>query len=150
MHTAPTTPRTRRVALIAPLVLFALLLAACGGSDDSNSGDAASEETEGHNGHGGNSAAADDARTINVEASSFEFDPPTIEATTGEDLAIELTATDAEHDFVIDELDAHVVAGKGETATSGFNVGDDPGTYTYYCSVTGHRQAGMEGELVVQ
>ena len=53
------------------------------------------------------------------------------------------------HDFTIDELDAHVAADRGETATGGFST-DEPGTYTYYCSVPGHRDAGMEGTLTVQ
>ena len=31
-----------------------------------------------------------------------------------------------------------------------FEVGDmEPGTYVYYCTVPGHRQAGQEGKLVV-
>ena len=122
------------------LLLAALLAAGCGGDDDAAGGHG--------NGHGENTEAASDARTIEVVASSFEFDPPTIEAEAGEALEIELTATDAEHDFVIDELDAHIGADAGETATGGF-VAEDAGTYAYYCSVAGHREAGMEGELVV-
>ena len=38
-------------------------------------------------------------------------------------------------------------------ATDGVDVADlelEPRTYTYYCSVPGHRQAGMEGQLTVQ
>jgi plastocyanin len=53
-------------------------------------------------------------------------------------------------DVHLDELDAHVAADADETATGGFNTGDEPGTYTYYCSVAGHRDAGMEGELIVE
>ena len=134
--------------LLIPLALFA---AACG-SDDPTTADAGSESSSDagdHNGHGGDTEAAANARTIEVNATSFEFDPPKIEAEVGEDLAIELTAEDVEHDFVIDELDAHVSAEAGETASGGFNVGDEPGSFTYYCSVAGHRKAGMEGELVV-
>lgn len=39
------------------------------------------------------------------------------------------------------------VAGRGQRDEA--TVGLKPGTYTYYCDVPGHRQAGMEGVLVV-
>jgi mono/diheme cytochrome c family protein len=53
------------------------------------------------------------------------------------------------HDIVIDGL------GKGEVVsnggTSSFKASLEAGkTYTYYCSVPGHRQAGMEGTLTVK
>lgn len=49
-----------------------------------------------------------------------------------------------------------VIKGKGEGkqvsggATSEFTANFTPGTYTYYCSVPGHREAGMQGKLVVK
>jgi plastocyanin len=51
------------------------------------------------------------------------------------------------HDITID--------GKGKTATipngtAKFTATFAPGKYTYYCSVTGHREAGMEGTLTVK
>jgi plastocyanin len=52
------------------------------------------------------------------------------------------------HDIVIDGK------GKGEVVqnggTSQFKANFTAGTYTYYCSVPGHRQAGMEGKLTVK
>ena len=53
------------------------------------------------------------------------------------------------HDFTIDEFDAHVAADRGETEEGGVTV-DEAGTYTFYCSVPGHRSAGMEGTLTVE
>ena len=40
------------------------------------------------------------------------------------------------------------VVGSGGNST--FKVTLKPGTYTFYCSVDGHRQGGMEGELTVR
>ena len=39
------------------------------------------------------------------------------------------------------------VVGKGGTSTVSADL--KPGEYVFYCSVPGHRQAGMEGKLTV-
>lgn len=53
------------------------------------------------------------------------------------------------HTVTIEELgDRDVVeADGGQTATGDVEL--DAGSYTYYCSVPGHREAGMEGTLDV-
>jgi len=40
------------------------------------------------------------------------------------------------------------VRGKGDRVTEAALF--SPGTYTFYCDVPGHRQAGMEGTLTVK
>jgi plastocyanin len=39
------------------------------------------------------------------------------------------------------------VPGNGSKDTAAFDL--QPGTYTYFCDIAGHRQAGMEGKLIV-
>lgn len=149
-----------RRALAMPLSLFLVagLLAACGTDDDSTSTERTSMDgngdhmtsTEGMGGdHDESSDVAEGARQIEVTGSSFDFDPDEIEVAAGEDVAIVLTSTDILHDFTIDELDSHVAADGGETATGGLRA-DEPGRYTFYCTVAGHREAGMEGTLIVE
>ena len=66
----------------------------------------------------------------------------------GEDMADEDMAEDHD-DHAEGPNDLHVVhADPGETVTGTFTI-DEPGTYTFYCSVPGHREAGMEGTLEV-
>jgi len=127
----------RRTHLLPALLLAAVALGACGGDD--GHGDA----------HGDAGAPAEGARTVEVSADDFAFDPAEITAEAGEDLAIALTSEDMVHDLTIDELDFHVDAGRGDTVEGGLTV-DEPGEYTYYCSVPGHRSAGMEGTLTVE
>lgn len=54
-----------------------------------------------------------------------------------------------EHNVVIEELDDELIleapGGGTDEATVSFEAGD----YTYYCSIPGHREAGMEGTLTV-
>lgn len=149
----------RRTIAIAALTAGSLLLAACGDDDDQTATDMPAMNDDAgmdDDGHGGghdddeeNSPVADGARQIEVTATDFAFDPGDITVEAGEDLAIVLTSEDLLHDFTIDELDAHVAANRGETEEGGFTA-NDPGRYTYYCTVAGHRDAGMEGTVVVE
>lgn len=159
----------RTLSLILSVVALAGLVSACGSDDDttesglgSASDSTVSDNDGGDHGdmddsemdddemdHGANTPVAPDARPIEVSGSSYAFDPVELTVRAGEDVAIVLTATDIEHDFTVDDLDAHVSAGAAETAEGGLRA-DDPGTYTYYCSVEGHREAGMEGTLTVE
>lgn len=89
------------------------------------------------------------ARRVEVAGRSFAFTPAEITVKAGEDIAIVLSSRDSLHDLVLDEFDTHVAAQTGTTAVGGLRA-DKPGRYTFYCSVTGHRRAGMEGTLVVE
>lgn len=140
----------RRPFAIAALAAAGLLLTACGGDDDVSAGEPAGGQGHGSHGHDeAPSAVADGAREVEVSATIQAFDPEDITAEVGEDLAIVLTSEDMFHDFTIDELDVHVAADAGKTETGGITA-PEAGTYTYYCSVPGHRNAGMEGTLTVQ
>ena len=131
----------RGVALL--LLALAVTLAACGGGG--GGGDHGSGKP--------NAPVAPGAREIAVDARSFEFDPSTIDVSAGEDVALKLHSEDQTHDFVIEakgkEPQQHVVeVPGGRTATGGFSIAD-PGKYTFYCSLPGHRAAGMKGTITV-
>lgn len=99
-------------------------------------------------GHSQASGVPEGARVIELTGEGFRFTPDRITVNEGEAVAITLHAADLEHDFVIDEFDGHVAAQAGESATGGFTA-SRAGTYTFYCSVSGHKEAGMTGTLEV-
>lgn len=89
------------------------------------------------------------AREIAVTASAFRFSPNEIHVRAGEDVTIVLAATDMTHDFTIDELGFRVGATPGQPGRGSFHAPTTTGRYTAYCSVAGHRQAGMTATVVV-
>ncbi len=79
----------------------------------------------------------------------FHFDRNGVQAQAGETVALRLDNKHiAPHTFDIDELNVHVPVAAGESGLVLFTP-REPGSYTFYCSVPGHR-AGMEGELTVE
>lgn len=129
--------------MIALGLLTTALLAACGGGDggsESAAADSADSSDSSDTGGGG--------AELTVGMKEFEFDPAEITVEAGE---VTITAQNngvVEHDFSIEEADVKVYATGGEQTTETITL--EPGTYTFFCSVPGHREAGMEGTLTAE
>ena len=76
---------------------------------------------------------------------------PNLNANLGDHLKITLTSGEgAEHDIFLEAFNAKSehVSGQGKSVTLEF-AADKAGSFTYFCTIAGHRQAGMEGKLIV-
>ncbi|HEY3312277.1 MAG TPA: copper-containing nitrite reductase [Anaerolineales bacterium] len=76
---------------------------------------------------------------------------PELKANPGDKVKITLSSGDgSEHDIFVEQFNAKSerVKGTGTNVVLEF-VAAQEGTFVYYCTVPGHRQAGMEGKLVV-
>lgn len=115
---------------VAAAVTAAVLLAACSGGGDDGGG-----------------AAADGASAVTIASGDLWFEPTAVSVTAGEvEITLDNREGAVEHDVVIEELDdVEVVhAGPGETDTGTVELA--AGTYTFYCSIPGHRSQ-MEGTI---
>lgn len=136
------------------LILAAFALVACGGDDDNgaatNDTTAPAEtgggETEGAAGKG----ATLDVATPNDGSLSYTTDSLTTQA--GK-VTINYDNPQAiDHDVAIEDANGETVGQTdivAEESTSTV-VDLEPGEYTFYCTVPGHREAGMEGTLTVE
>jgi cyclophilin family peptidyl-prolyl cis-trans isomerase len=86
-----------------------------------------------------------------LSARDLAFEPTTVTVpASGEPVIITMTNDGAAtHNFSIDELGIDVDAQPGETVEIEIPAGTAPGIYAFYCKMTGHKAAGMRGELVV-
>jgi|SRR6187200_365311 len=109
------------------------------------------EAPESGGGNKGGPAAASTTLPLAASPTALEFDKTALSAKAGE-VTIEFDNPSAiPHNVVIEE-DGKELAGFEPIAEGKESVSADlkPGTYTFYCSVPGHREAGMEGTLTVK
>jgi len=159
----------KKLVAFLVLALAALALVACGGGGDDNSttttaasGGSGTENSseanggvkeEGSSGGGGGGGAS-------TSTLKFEADPNGALAytTTSATAKAGKVAIDFEnpqsltHDVAIESSSGEEI-GKTELIADGSDsttVDLKPGTYTFYCTVPGHREAGMEGTLTVK
>jgi len=88
-------------------------------------------------------------QTVSVKAFSYGYLPATINLTVGEKVKFEVTSLDVDHTFTIDDLDIDIKAKGGQTTTLEYTP-KTAGTYEYYSSESGQKDAGMVGTLVVK
>jgi plastocyanin len=88
-------------------------------------------------------------RTIIEIGDDFTFSPSVLDAQAGSFLEIRNDGV-IEHHFVIDEWNVNETIPAGDVAIVQVPETIAPGTtFTFYCSVPGHRSMGMEGQLTV-
>jgi plastocyanin len=143
------------LALLAVIALATFGLAACGGDDDDDDGGgddtaAVTTEEETTGGGGGGGGAAVDISS--PAGSDLAYDQTDLTAMAGSVTINYNNPQSLSHDVVIEdesgaELGKTELISEGETSTT---VDLQPGTYTFFCDVPGHRQGGMEGTLTVQ
>lgn len=105
---------------------------------------------------GGMSAAvwagrAGGVTTIDVTASRFQFDPPTISVTQGDTVRLRLRSLDRAHAVAIKAFRVKTVVPKGGEIVTVEFVADRAGTFAFTCSEycgSGHSE--MKGMLVVR
>jgi plastocyanin len=134
------------VCLVLLCTLVALVAAGCGGGDDegSSSTDTAADTSGGAGGGATLQLAAD-------PGGAPKFDPATLEATAGTVMIDFTNDSSNPHNVTIEGNGIEEVASDTVTGDSTSVTADlEPGTYTFYCSVDGHRAAGMEGTLTVK
>jgi len=147
----------KKLAALLVLALAAFALVACGGDDDSDTTSATTDANGAAAAEGGEKAGAGGGSGSTVE---FEADPSgelayTTDSATAEAGEVTIDFTNPQgltHDVVIEDEGGEDVGGteligEGETSET---VNLKPGEYTFYCSVPGHREAGMEGTLTVE
>ena len=88
------------------------------------------------------------AQAVTIKGEDIAFSPKEVTVAAGTITITFQNTGSIEHSFIIDELGVKsekVQPGQSSTVT--FEA--QPGTYTFYCDVPGHKEAGMIGTLTV-
>lgn len=92
-----------------------------------------------------------DAVKLDISAEEFAFSPDDLQAEAGQPVKVVVrNEGEITHNITIPELDV-----RSETIRPGESIEvtftpDEPGDFTFFCRVSGHRDAGMEGTLSVE
>ena len=111
-------------------------------------------------------------RTVTLQAKNVKFLPDKLTIPMGSVIELKLENLDAtEHDLQVEGLDADVMSGGSMNAEHGGGQGgammvalhtmanemgsvvfmaNKKGTYNFYCTIAGHKEAGMIGTLTVE
>jgi plastocyanin len=149
--------RTSRFTLVA--IALALGISACGGSSGSSSSASSSAAasppaTSSTAAAGSSSGSASASLSIAADPSgALKFTKSTLTAKAGTVTISFTNSSPLAHNLTVQKGTSGAVVGATPTFMGGtktLTLKLKAGTYTFYCSVPGHRAAGMQGTLTVQ
>jgi plastocyanin len=160
-HRFPATPQATRVVIAISLTMFAgaigsaIISGALEGDEEEEAEATASEEAEAQEEEEAVGEAApgggQELELSAVESGDFAFDTTELQARSGSVTLTMENPSPVEHNVSLERSgvdEEGETVGQGETSTVTAEV--EPGDYTFYCSVPGHREGGMEGTLTVE
>lgn len=141
--------------LLAALVLAMFGMAACGDDDDADTGGEAATTTETtaeEPADDGEANGGGEGGTVQFTADpkgGLTYEEKSVETQAGNVTLSLINESPTPHDVRIEDADGNDLGGTDiiTNDTTEATVELEPGEYTFYCSVPGHRQAGMEGTL---
>lgn len=141
-------------AVIVGVASLSLFVAACGGGEEKPAAAAKSE--------GGAAAAG----PVALKMEDIKFDKTALSGAKGQPLTINLTNAGAlDHDFTIEKIAGKATVDGKDAKTDKYAVHallkpkasgkvevtpDAAGAYEFFCTVPGHKEAGMKGTLTVK
>ena len=112
-------------------------------------GPSATPESESEQATPAEEAASGSDTAVTVNAVDINFEPKQLSIAADTDVTITVVNKGVlQHDFNIEDTDYATDLLNGGDSTD-LTVNLPAGEYTYFCSVPGHREAGMEGKLTV-
>jgi plastocyanin len=142
----------RASAVLIVAALSVIGLAACGSSSDDNSTTAASTPASTTPAGGGAAAGGSSVDISTPSGGTLAFDQKDVSAKAGTVTINFDNKQPTPHDVKVEDSSGKELGGTDLTTsgTATASVDLQPGTYTFFCSVPGHREAGMEGTLTVK
>jgi plastocyanin len=140
------------VAVLAVTALAAFGLAACGGDDDDDGGDTTAAQTAQTETAAGGAGGGSTVDVSSPSGSDLAFTQSELTAQAGPVTINYDNPQSTPHDVKVEDSSGSELGGTdlvsqgNATAT----VELQPGTYTFFCDVPGHREGGMEGTLTVK
>ena len=127
------------------------MISGCGGGSNGSSSTSSQAPSSSSSQASSSGSAAAPGGATTIAGAEFKFTPATDTVSKGTKITFK-NAGHVAHDLKLSQ-GGKVVAGTKLTQPSqsaSFTVNLPPGTYTMFCSVPGHEQAGMKGTITVK
>jgi len=138
---------------VLTLLIAVFLVSGCASLDKTSDKIAASEEPDNATTKGDNSTNAESLKEFTIHGGGelgMAFDTKEIKISEGYKVKITFVNDGGFHNLMVDGYNVGTEQKSGPNTQTFTFTADKTGEFPYFCEVIGHRNAGMEGKLIVE